>query len=155
MVYESKDAGIKSKLYRDKPLISVTLSEFEKPGPDYLTNLRRFCIAIGVINSGESRIAIVHIVDLLLKARKTSPAGLDSYAITEGLYKTGVKIVYANILRDLRKLITVGLVEKIDGKYRIRENMSISEILASFIKPYIIDKILNRLQEYAVAIDKE
>ena len=74
----------------------------------------------------------------------------DGHAYSASISKK-VDCSYAYIV----KLITVGLVEKIDGKYRIRENMSISEILASFIKPYIIDKILNRLQEYAVAIDKE
>jgi len=146
---------IRKRLYRDKPLAGISLNEFEKPGSDYITNLRRFCISIGVISPGESRIAIVHILDILLKTRKQNPGGLDSYTLIKELYQSDIKIVYANILRDVRKLIAVGIVERIDNKYRIKENMKLKEILDTFIKPYVIEKILNKIGEYAEKIEEQ
>jgi hypothetical protein len=152
---EENGGKIRKRLYKDIPLAGISLSEFERPGNDYFTNLRRFCISIGVISPGESRVGIVHILDVLLKARKGHPHGLDSYSIVKELYKTDVKIVYANILRDVRKLIEVGLVEKRDSKYRIKENLNLNEILNSFIKPYIVDRILKRVSEYAIKLDDQ
>ncbi len=152
---EENSSKIRKRLYKDTPLIGISLNEFEKPGSDYFTNLRRFCISIGVISPGESRVGIVHILDILLKARGEDKEGLDSYSIVKELYKIDVKIVYANILRDIRKLIAVGLVEKRDGRYRIKENMGLSEILDSFIKPYIVEKILKRISDYASKLDEQ
>jgi hypothetical protein len=145
---------IKERLFKDRPLSGISLNEFERPTNDYNTNLRRFCISLGLISPGESRIAIVYLLDILLKARKKNPEGLESYELTKELYKRKVKIVYANILRDLRKLIAVGLVEKRNNLYRIKENLKLNEIISSFIKPYIIDRILSKIEEYAKSIDK-
>ena len=145
---------LKERLYKDRPLSGISLNEFERPTNDYNTNLRRFCISLGLISPGESRIAMVYILDVLLKCRKRNPEGLDSYEIIKNLYKKKVKIVYANILRDLRKLMAVGLVEKRNSLYRIKENMKLDEIISDFIKPYIIDRMLNKIEEYARSIDK-
>ncbi len=152
---QEQEEKVRTRLFKDKPLAVIELSEFEKPGTDRFTNLRRFCISLGLISPGESRIAIVHILDILLKARKSNPNGLDSYAIVKELYQHDVKIVYANILRDLRKLVRVGLVEKINGGYRVKENGNLEDILRNFIKPYIIERILNRIVEYAHSIESE
>ena len=146
---------IREILYKDEPLSGISLNEFERPTNDYNTNIRRLCISLGLIRPGESRIAIVHILDMLLKARKKNPDGFDSYDIIKGLYKKKIKIVYANVLRDLRKLISVGIVEKRNNMYRIRENMKLNEIITSFIKPYIIDRTLSKIEEYAKAVEKE
>ncbi len=145
---------IRERLYKDRPLAEISLKEFEKPTSDYITNLRRLCISLGVVSPGESRIAIVYILDILIKAREKKQKSLDSYAVVKELYRRNVKIVYANVLRDIRKLISVGLVEKRDNGYRIKENLPINEILKTFIKPYIVDKIFNRIIEYADAIDR-
>ncbi|MBE5729585.1 hypothetical protein IHI26_00230 [Candidatus Parvarchaeota archaeon] len=149
------DIKFKNKLFKDKPLYRLVLSEFEKPSGDYFSNLRRFCISLGLVNPGESRIGIVYILDILLKARKDKPNGLSSYDIIKKLYSNNVKIVYANILRDLRKLIATGIVEKIDSNYRIKENMDLPEILDKFVKPYIIDRVLKKVGDYASAIEKD
>jgi len=143
------------KLFKDKPLSRVVLSEFEKPSSDYFTNLRRFCISLGLINPGESRIGVVYILDILLKARNKDKSGMDSYSVMKSLYERNVKIVYANVLRDLRKLIDVGIVEKVDGKYRIKENMQLAEIINEFVRPYIVDRILKRVSYYAETIDNQ
>ena len=155
MESREENGDIRKRLYKDKPLAGISLNEFEKPGTDYMTNLRRFCISLGVISTGESRVGIVHILDLLLKTRKKNPDGLDSYAIIKELYQKDVKIVYANILRDLRKLIAVGVVERRENKYRIKENMKLHELLDAFIRPYIIERIISRVGEYANKIDEQ
>lgn len=143
------------KLFKDKPLSKISLSEFEKPGSDYFTNLRRFCISLGLVNPGESRVAIIYILDLLLKLRLKEKDGADSYAIMKYLYSKNIKIVYANVLRDLRKLVSLGIVEKVDRKYRIKENMKLTEIIDEFIKPYLIDRILKKIYLYAESIDND
>lgn len=145
---------IKERLYIDRPLSGISLNEFEKPTNDYNVNMRRLCISLGLVRPGESRIAIVYILDILIKARKKKKEGLDSYEIVNELYKKKIKIVYANILRDIRKLINAGLVEKRNNLYRIRENMKLNEIVTSFIKPYIIDRTLKKIEEYADAVEK-
>ncbi|MCW1294170.1 MAG: hypothetical protein OH316_00265 [Candidatus Parvarchaeota archaeon] len=152
MKYELK---FKNKLFKDKPLYRVVLSEFEKPTADYFSNLRRFCISLGLVNPGESRIGIVYILDILLRSRKDKTGGLSSYDIIKKLYSSNVKIVYANILRDLRKLIAAGLVEKIDGNYRIKENMDLPEIMDKFVRPYIIDRVLKKIGDYASAVERD
>ncbi len=146
---------IKERLYRDRPLSGISLNEFEKPTNDYNTNIRRLCISLGLVRPGESRIAVVYILDILLKARKKRPSGIDSYEIVKELYKKKVRIVYANILRDLRKLISIGIVEKRNNLYRVRENMRLNEIIAEFVKPYIIDRTLGKIEEYAKAVERE
>ncbi len=151
---EKEPKRIKERLFKDKPLSEISLKEFERPTNDYMTNLRRFCISLGVISPGESRVAIVHILDVLIKARSKKQKSLDSYEIVKELYRRNIKIVYANVLRDVRKLISIGLVEKRENRYRIRENLPLHEILKTYIKPYIVDKIFNRITEYAESIDK-
>lgn len=146
---------IREKLYRDKPLSGISLNEFEKPTNDYNTNIRRLCISLGLVRPGESRIAIVYILDILLKSRKKKPDGIDSYEIIKELYRKKVRIVYANILRDMRKLMAVGLVEKRNTMYRIRENMKLNEIISGFVKPYIIDRTIGKIEEYAKAVERE
>ncbi len=94
-------------------------------------------------------------MDILLRARNRVPEGLDSYEVVKELYQTDIKIVYANVLRDLRKLMAIGLVERIDNRYRIKENLKLKELLGSFIKPYIIERILNRIGEYAEKLDEQ
>lgn len=146
---------IRGRLYKDRPLSGISLNEFERPTNDYNVNIRRLCISLGLVSPGESRIAIVHILDILLKTRKKNPDGLDSYELIKELYKKKTKIVYANILRDLRKLMAVGIVEKRNGHYRIKENMRLDEIISSFIKPYLIDRTLSKIEEYARSVEKE
>ena len=152
--YPAEKKKSNARLYKEKPLASISISEFEKPGNDYLVNLRRFCISFGLISPGESRIGIVHIMDLLLRQRQKKRDGLDSYEIMKALYSRNIRIVYANVLRDLRKLVGVGLVERKGNYYRIRENLPLKELISDFVQPYIINKILGRINEYAEAIDK-
>ncbi len=47
---KKQEERIKQRLYVDRPLSSIDLKEFEKPGPDYHTNLRRLCISLGLIS---------------------------------------------------------------------------------------------------------
>ena len=49
----------------------------------------------------------------------------------------------------------MGIVEKRGNRYRIRENMPLKDILDSFIRPYVIDRIINRISEYADVIDRK
>ncbi len=80
---------------------------------------------------------------------------MDSYEIVNKLYESGTKLVYANVLRDLRKLMSVGLVEKRHNTYRIRQNMTLKEIIDQYSVPYIINRITDRIVEYAEKIDQE
>lgn len=139
----------------EKPLFSIELNEFEKPTGNYEIDLKRLAISLGLMRPGDSREAIVSILDILLKARKEKPEGLTSVEITARLYERNKTIVYANILRDLRKMIAVGLVEKINNKYRIRENMSLPELFNKVIKPFVIERVLTKISEYTEAVENE
>ena len=135
------------KVSRDIPLSEITLRKFEKPYGDEEEIIRKFCISIGLLQPADSRDLIVTILSELLNARKRR-----IYLSTEEIQERadGSK---PNIRRHLRKMVTIGLVEKIENRYRIREFMSLSEILTEYIKPFVIEPAFSRILEYSKALD--
>lgn len=135
------------KVAKDTPLSEITLRKFEKPYGDDEEIIRKFCISIGLLQPADSRDIVVSILSELLKARRRR-----IFLSTEEIQKRseGSK---PNIRRHLRKMVSIGLVEKIENKYRIREFMSLSEVLTEHIKPFVIEPAFSRILEYSQALD--
>jgi DNA-binding transcriptional ArsR family regulator len=135
------------RVSRDVPLSEITLRRFEKPYGDREEILRKFCISIGLLQPADSRDLLVSILSELIKARERKV-----YLSTEEIQdKTnGSK---PNIRRHLRRMVSIGLVEKLENKYRIREFMKISDVMTEHIKPFVIEPAFSRILEYSEALD--
>jgi hypothetical protein len=141
------------KVFKDKPILEITLRKFERPGLEDRNELiRKFCISIGLLQPGDSRDVIVDILKIFLDARKEKRV-VSSKEVEEKVRQTRTKGVAAsNIRRQLLRLEKVGIVEKYNGGYRLREFMSLSEILDE-IKRFVIEPTFERIKEYADRID--
>ena len=137
------------KKFEEKPLSMVILRRFEKPSGDFEEDLRKFCISIGLLQPGDSRDIIVDILKVLLKKRKVRQL-VSSEEISKMINKKGNSPV--NIRRQIRRLIEIGIAERINGKYRITEFLKLEEILDR-IKKFMIEPTIERINEYAKEID--
>ena len=136
-------------VFKERPLNNIILRRFEKPGNNSEENLRKFCISIGLLQPGDSRDVIVDVLKIFLNARNEKRLlSIDEIKIGKRGSST------PNIRRQVRRLIESGIVERVSGKYRIREFMNLSEIIDDIIK-YQIEPTLKRIKEYAEKIDSE
>lgn len=111
--------------------------------------MRRFCISIGLLQPGDSRDIIVDILKVFLKAKKEKKLlSIEDIKIE----KKGCS--NPNLRRQIRRLVEAGIVERIEGKYRIKEFMSLKEIIDEMVK-YQIEPTIERIKEYAAKIDLE
>lgn len=101
----------------------VVLRKFEHPTKemsDY-NLVRKFCISLGLLQPGDSRDIIVHILLLLLKSKQK----LTPEQIAERLEGHGASA--SNVRRHLRRLLEIGLIKR----YYVHEPLflSVSEYL--------------------------
>ena len=144
------------KVFKDKPMSEITLRRFERPTNDDLDSLvRKFCISLGLLQPGDSRDVIVDIFKLLLEGKKQNKT------LTSKEIEVGVKAVRdkgtagSNIRRQLHRLEIIGIVEKFEGGYRLREFMNLGDVLDSHVLKFLIEPTLERIREYADQIDKK
>ncbi len=136
-------------VFKEKPLNNIILRRFEKPSENFNENLRRFCISIGLLQPGDSRDIIVDILKIFLNAKKEKKLlSIEDIKIE----KKGCSS--PNLRRQVRRLVDAGIVERIEGKYRIKEFMDLKEIIDEMVK-YQIEPTIERIKEYAAKIDSE
>lgn len=144
------------KVFKDKPISEITLRRFERPlNEDKDSLVRKFCISLGLLQPGDSRDVVVDILKLLLDARKEQEifSSKDIESRIQASRKEGS--AGSNIRRQILRLERIGLVEKFEGGYRIREFMDLSDLIDSYIKRFTINPIMERIQEYAKELDKK
>lgn len=142
-----------AKAFRDTPISEITLRKFERPlSESYDELLRRFCKSIGLLQVGDSRDIIVDILDILVKSAKSRRI-VTAKELESSLPRKEKGLAPSNIRRQLSRLEKFGIVEKINKGYRIREFMSLEELLKEYVKPFIIDPTFERILEYAKKID--
>ncbi len=139
------------KVYKENPIVEITLRKFEKPYEEGDALLRKFCISIGLLQPGDSRDTVVDILKLLLKNRE-SKVFMDSKEIWD-MVKQNRNIALSNIIRHLNRMEKIGLVEKFPEGYRIKEWLPLKEILEEFVNKFIIQPTFERIKEYAEKID--
>ena len=136
-------------VFKEKPLNNIVLRRFEKPGNNNEENLRKFCISLGLLQPGDSRDIIVDVLKIFLDARNEKKL----LSFTEiKINKKGSSA--PNIRRQVRRLIDAGILERIKKKYRIKEFMTLNEIIDDVIQ-YQIEPTITRIKEYAEKIDSE
>lgn len=139
------------KVYKENPIVEITLRKFETPYEQGTALLRKFCISVGLLQPGDSRDSVVDVLKILLDNRIRKEI-MDSSKIHE-LIKQGKDIASSNIRRHLSRLEKLGIIEKVKGGYRLREWMSLKEIMDEFVKKFILDPSFERIKEYAEKID--
>jgi len=139
------------KVYKENPIIEITLRKFEKPYEEGDALLRKFCIAVGLLQPGDSRDTVVSIIKLLLKNKETKIL-MDSKEIWD-IVKENRDIAHSNIRRHLNKMEKLGFVERLPRGYRLKEWMSLEEIINEFVEKFVIEPTLKRIKEYAHKID--
>jgi hypothetical protein len=142
------------KVFQNKPIAEITLRKFERPLNEDLDELiKKFCISIGMLQPGDSRDVVVPILKLLLFAKKENKI-LSSKEIEEKV-KAQRSIAGSNIRRQLLRLEQLHIIEKNSGGYRIKEFLSLKEILNNHIKPFLLEPALKRIEEYTEAIERK
>ena len=141
------------RVFKDTPVLDVSIRKFEKPtNPSFNMLMRRFCISVGLLQPGDSRDSIVDLLTLFFKAGKVK-----RYLTIEEIYKYMLELkkggcAQSNIRRNLLRLKDIGFVEKTGNGYRIREWLSLSELIDEFAR-FKIQPTLERIKEYAKALD--
>ena len=107
------------------------------------------------------KVGQIDILIVLLKARKhnklLTSKEIKDLVIEErkkqNLQLTG--IASSNIRRHLRRLKEKFIVEIKTNRYRINENLNLTEIFEEKIERFLLDSIIRRIKEYTEKIDKE
>lgn len=146
---------------KDIPLSEITIRKYEKP---YTTGkrelMKKICLSLGLLQSGDSRDVVV---DILLALDN---AGKDKKELTSEQIKEEVEnirkenslelkgIADSNIRRQLKRLRDIMIVEKKANNYRLSEFESLSEIFKNKIENFLIPDILKRVNEYLEELEK-
>ena len=141
----------------DTPLSEITFRKYEKPSNlDQRELTRKICLSIGLLQPGDSRDVIVDILNVLIQ-NKTKE--LNSEEIKNEVIKLRKKhklqlkgIAASNIRRQLRRLRSLFLVEKIKNNYRITEFDNLINTFEEKIEQFYLKSILERVKEYFKAI---
>ena len=145
------------KISTDTPLSEITLRKYEKPLNLSQRDLtRKLCLSIGLLQPGDSRDIVVDILNVLIQ-NKTKE--LNSEEIRDNVIKIRKKhklqlkgIAASNIRRQLRRLRSLFLVEKVKNNYRITEFETLISTFEDKIEKFYLKNILDRVREYFQAI---
>ncbi len=144
---------------KEVPLAEITLRRYEKPYSAKKRDItRKLCLSTGLLQPGDSRDAIVDVLQVLLGARKQKRY-LTSLEVKERVTKNRQKeklplkgLADSNIRRQLKRLKDFQLVECIRNKYRIVEFEHPSVIFDKNIKEGYLKNITERVEEYFKAL---
>ncbi|MDO8628362.1 MAG: hypothetical protein Q7R56_01250 [Nanoarchaeota archaeon] len=152
---------MKQTIAKEKPLAEITLRRYEKPYQMSERELiRKLCLSLGLLQTGDSRDIIVDIFHVLLQANKQKKAltpdiiqqNIITNRTTANLPLKG--IAPSNVRRQLKRLKDLFLIEKINDSYRITEHENIRTLYEEKIKKYYLPSILSRIEEYLQALEQ-
>ena len=141
----------------DTPLSEITLRKYEKPinlGKRDL--IRKLCLSIGLLQPGDSRDVVVDILNVLVQNKNKE---LDSEQIRNLVINSRKKnrlqvkgVAASNIRRQLRRLRSLFLVEKVKNNYRITEFENLIDTFEERVEKFYLKNILDRVKDYFRAI---
>ena len=150
------------KVSTDSPIAEITLRKYEKPYDLSKRDLiKKLCLSLGLLQPGDSRDVIIDVLYSLLEAKTQNKmlsseevkGWVISYREQEKLEMQG--IASSNIRRQIKRLRDMFLVEKVANRYRISENMKLSEIFSEKIKDSFVPSLIGRIEEYLKVLDNE
>jgi len=138
---------------KDIPLQEIVLRRFELPyGMDDRELARKFLLSLGLLQTGESRDIIVDLFLILLKSKKNTLPKDINFFVNQLKDLPGAS--KPNLLRQLKRLRDIKLVEKVQQGYRITEFGRLDNIVSNYITPFIVNQTIERVREYAKEIDR-
>ena len=157
--YFAKDI-IMGKISIDAPISEILMRRYEKPiNLKERMLVRKLCLSLGLLQPGDSRDVIVDVFYVLLKNRMTPITcdALEKNVISlRKKYKLPLLgVTSSNIRRQLKRLRTLYLVDKLKTKYKIAESASLREIFSEKIEKFVLSGIIHRVYEYLDKIDQE
>ncbi len=165
------------KVARDTPLQEITLRRYEKPANLAGRQLlKKLCLSVGLLQTGDSRDVIVDVLYVLLKAKSSQVASGNNtqaagnavqnllssedivkqvieYRKQENLQQKG--IAPSNIRRQIKRLRDLYLVEKITNNYRITESAKLHDTFEEKVEKFMLASMMSRVKEYMHAVDQE
>jgi hypothetical protein len=147
-----------SNISRDTPLAEITLRRYEKPNLQGRRLVRKFCLALGLLQPGDSRDVIVDILYTMLKEKKELTAEQireNVIALRQERNLPLLGIASSNVRRQLKRLRDIFILQKVANVYRINERAPLSELVEEKIEKMLLNSVLNRVKEYSQAIDQE
>lgn len=146
------------KVAIDAPLAEITLRRYEKPdlSTDKRGLIKKFCLSIGLLQPGDGRDVVVDVLFVLADAGKA----MTSEGVREAVIKLRkshnlplIGIAHSNILRQLKRLRSLFIVEAKSNKYRIGEHGSFKDIFQK-IERFFLPSITGRIADYCEVMDK-
>ncbi len=146
----------KQTVSKDIPLSEITLRRYERPYNMPKRELvKKLCLSVGLLQPGDSRDVIVDILSvLLLNKKEMSSEEIKELTIAfrkkNKLSLQGV--ADSNIRRQLKRLRSLFLVEKVKNNYRIHEMDELGKIYEEKIEKFYLRNITDRVREYFNAL---
>ena len=138
---------------KDIPLQEIVLRRFESPyGLEDRELSRKFLLSVGLLQTGESRDIIVDLFMILLKSKKNATPKDINFFVNELKDLPGAS--KPNLLRQLKRLRDIKLVEKVQNGYRITEFGRLDNIISNYVTPFMVNQTIERIREYAKEIDR-
>lgn len=149
-------------MVKDSPLSEITLRRYEKPYQlDKRELVKKVCLSLGLLQSGDSRDVVVDILSILVDSSKEKKS-ISSEEIKEKVEELRKKhnleikgIAESNIRRQLKRLRDVMLIEKKNNLYNLAEFSSLNEIFQEKIEKFLIPQTVERIKEYLNELEKE
>ena len=143
------------RIAKDTPLAEITLRRYEKRGKLSERELvRKICLSLGLLQPGDSRDVVVDVLHVLLRAkRERQPLSTDDIEVQviDSRKKHHLAlhgIATSNILRQVRRLRELLLVEKVADTYRIAEFEELPRLFEEKIEHFYLKSIVERVKEY-------
>lgn len=140
------------KALKDIPLQEITLRKYEQPASLKDKELvKKFLLSVGLLQPGESRDIIVDIFHSLILARREKKHLTMELLLEMLKNKPGAST--PNVRRQLRRLRELKLIERTQDGFRIAEFGSLSPVVDDFIIQYLVNPSVDRIKQYAKALD--
>jgi hypothetical protein len=147
---------------KDIPLEEIILRRYERPyNLDKRNLIKRICLSLGLLQSGDGRDIIVDILMVLVEAGKKKEK-LSSEEIKKRVEENRTKhhleikgTAESNIRRQLKRLNDLMIIEKTNNEYYLREFESLEWIFEEKIKKFIINPSIERISEYLKELEKK
>ena len=148
-------------MVKDIPINEIILRKYERPYNLSKRDLmKKICLSLGLLQSGDSRDVIVDILYVLVEERKNKNK-LDSETIKNRVEELRKKhnleikgLAESNIRRQLKRLRDLMIIEKHNNLYNLSEFESLDKIFEDKIHKFIITPNVERIKEYLREAEK-
>ena len=148
-------------MVKDIPISEIVLRKYERPyNLEKRDLVKKICLSLGLLQSGDTRDIIVDILHVLIDESKDKNK-LNSDEIKSKVEKLRKKsnlemkgIAESNIRRQLKRLRDLMIIEKNNNLYYLSEFETLEKIFEDKIEKFIVQPNVERIKEYLRELDK-